>query len=198
MACGENMDVALFGEVLKRFVPLSAHDVSEILEHQAVSGRRFGEIALLLGLCRPQDVWQAWSAQLAGRPTPVDLDRVGVDTQALARLDRSLAHEFSAIPIRDLPNGIVIAVSEPALARAVEQLPRYLPKPAQFVPAEPSQIEAALRRHYPVGRSLDVNPRALPRDPAWTGPGPAQSAGASIESSPPSFAAGRTLHGSPN
>lgn len=36
----------LFGEWLGRLVPLSTHDVSEILADQAATGRPFGEIAL--------------------------------------------------------------------------------------------------------------------------------------------------------
>ena len=68
----------LFGQCLGRVVPLSAHDVSEILEHQAATRRRFGEIALAWGLCRPQHVWQAWWAQLAQRGSLVFAD-IGYD-----------------------------------------------------------------------------------------------------------------------
>ncbi len=58
-----------FGELLSRFVNLSAHDVSEILEDQSSSRRRFGEIALAFGLCQPQHVWKAWWCRLSARRT---------------------------------------------------------------------------------------------------------------------------------
>ena len=46
------------GDLLKRLVPLSAHDVDEILHEQRHSQQRFGETAIAMGLCRPEHVWR--------------------------------------------------------------------------------------------------------------------------------------------
>jgi hypothetical protein len=54
----------LFGELLSRLVGLSQHDIAEVLADQAISHRRFGEIAMAFQWVRPQEVWQAWWAQL--------------------------------------------------------------------------------------------------------------------------------------
>ena len=54
---------ARIGELLSRIVPLSGHDVEEILEEQSANRRKFGEIALAWGLCRPEHVWDAWCQQ---------------------------------------------------------------------------------------------------------------------------------------
>src|SRR6187401_2835409 len=80
-----------FGELLGRFVPLSGHDVYEILEEQSSSGRRFGQIALGWGLCRPPHVWEAWSLQLGGRTPRIDLAKFGIDAQSTDHLPGATA-----------------------------------------------------------------------------------------------------------
>src|SRR3712207_9173181 len=90
----------MFGQCLSQVVQLSDHDVAEILEDQAASRRRFGEIALAWGLCQPQHVWQAWWAQLSAHTPQVDLRTLGVDAQATACLPRGLAVAFGVMPLR--------------------------------------------------------------------------------------------------
>src|SRR5439155_13147358 len=77
---------ARFGELLSRMVPLSGHDVEEILQEQNANRRRFGEIALAWGLCRPEHVWDAWAQQNADGNELVDLEQIGIDAQAAAML----------------------------------------------------------------------------------------------------------------
>jgi len=137
-----------FGEVLSKFVELSPHDVSEILEDQSSSRRRFGEIALAFGLCKPHHVWKAWWAQLSGAPERVDLEVIGIDAQCLAYIPRSLALEFSAIPIRASGSQIVVAAAEGALMRAMEELPRRLKIQMKFVTASAGQIRHAIDSYY--------------------------------------------------
>ena len=145
------MDSARFGELLGRLVPLSGHDVAEILEEQELNHRRFGQIALDWGLCRPQHVWRVWWAQLANKPDHVDLDSIGIDTQALTHLSGALAREFGVIPVRALGNQIVLAGSQKSLSHAREKLPPLLPgRQIQFVLADERQINAAIARIYPV------------------------------------------------
>jgi type IV pilus assembly protein PilB len=143
------MSSARFGELLGRFVPLSGQDVSEILEDQAISHRRFGQIALSLGLCRPEHLWRAWGAQLAYSPERVDLKSIGIDTQALTFLAVSVARDYGVIPVRSLPDLLILAASEVTLARAAEHLPGLLNKKIQFVLADAEQIEVAIRDGYP-------------------------------------------------
>jgi hypothetical protein len=140
---------ARFGELLGRFVPLSPHDVSEILVDQSSSRRRFGEIALAFGLCKPQHVWRAWWAQLSGAPERVDLDAIGVDVQCLSYLPRALAIEYSAVPLRASGSQVVIAAAEGSLMRAMEELPRRVQVQLKFVLADPAQIRSAISNYYP-------------------------------------------------
>lgn len=142
---------APFGELLGRFVPLSSHDVAEILQEQSVSRHRFGEIALRWGLCRPDHIWRAWGVQLAQQPQQVDLAAIGIDTQAVAHLDAKLARAFHAIPVRALDDQLIVATTESGLPRALEHLPLLLNRQVQFVVADDAQIDAAIREYYSEG-----------------------------------------------
>jgi type IV pilus assembly protein PilB len=137
-----------FGELLGRLVSLSAHDVEEILEEQRYNGRRFGEIALAWGLCTPSDVWHAWSDQLGDRVQFVELDSVGVDTQALAYLPGELAERYEVIPLRTVGNRLVLATSEASLPRAQAELADQVKMDVRFVVVDPGQLRRAIESHY--------------------------------------------------
>lgn len=140
---------ALFGELLGRFIHLSRHDVAEILEDQATSHRRFGEIALSMGLCQPQDIWKAWWEQISEVPERVDLESVGIDGQALCRLPRALAAEYGVIPLRMFGNQMVLAAGDGALERAARDLPRATGMQLKFVLADARDIREAIAHCYP-------------------------------------------------
>ena len=138
------------GELLGEIVPLSGHDVEEILNEQHTTNRRFGEIALSWGLCQPEHVWSAWCRQVenASRNETVDLDRVGIDAQAVALLPGESAHVFRAIPIRTSDAEVVVASDAPLSERAREELGRLLKKHVKFVMATKQQIDAAIEVYY--------------------------------------------------
>ena len=140
----------LFGECLGKVVRLTPHDVSEIMEHQAATRRKFGEIALAWGLCRPQHVWQAWWNQLSREIKRIDLTEIGVDSQAVAHVPRELAVQFRAIPLRSYRDQLVVATCDQGIARARAELPALLPaKQLQFVLTKPEQLDLAIAAYYP-------------------------------------------------
>jgi hypothetical protein len=143
------MSATRFGELLGRYVPLSRQDVAEILEEQAVSHRRFGQIAMSWGLCEPEHVCRAWCEQLAHNRETVDLKAVGLDTQAISQMTGTLAREFGVIPIRSLSDRLILAATPATLDRAAERLPGLIKKQVQFVLADAAQIAAAIEQSYP-------------------------------------------------
>src|SRR4051812_748627 len=98
------------GQLLSTLVPMSDQDVEEILEEQNLSRRRFGEIAVEWGLCEPGHVWKAWARQDDNPLMRVDLEKIGVDAQAISELSRDDALKFGAIPIRTFEELLVVAV----------------------------------------------------------------------------------------
>ena len=134
------------GELLGNMVPITEHDVEEILQEQVISHRKFGEIAVALGLCNPSHVWQAWALQPSAEPPRVDLNELGVDAQAIGCLPREVAAEHCAIPIRVFDNLIVLAVSDPA-ARAVLQ-DNLISFQVAIVLADEDQIRQSIGMYY--------------------------------------------------
>jgi type IV pilus assembly protein PilB len=140
---------ARIGELLSRMVPLSGHDVEEILQEQASNRRRFGEIALSWGLCRPEHVWDAWVQQSADGTENVDLDKIGVDTQAAALLPADVARQYGMIPVRAANDAVLIATSDAAPERASEALAQLLHRRIKFVRADREQLHRVLEMYYP-------------------------------------------------
>ncbi|HEY0009115.1 MAG TPA: hypothetical protein VGB55_10365, partial [Tepidisphaeraceae bacterium] len=59
------------GQILSRSVPLTEHDLEEILQEQKVTRQRFGDAALALGMVQPKHVWDAWMQQLHTADTTI-------------------------------------------------------------------------------------------------------------------------------
>jgi type IV pilus assembly protein PilB len=145
---GEIMQRQRIGELLKRLVPLSAHDVDEILNEQRGNRLRFGETAISMGLCQPEHVWRAWSSQGSDEVQRVDLDAVGVDAQATHLIPREIALKFGAIPVRVAGELLVVATSDLCFEEAVVGLPPLLNLKLKFVLAPQEQIQLALAAYY--------------------------------------------------
>jgi hypothetical protein len=138
------------GELLSQLVELSGHDVEEILHEQQATQRRFGEIALSWGLCQPEHVWSAWCRQVGegSARDHVDLDRDGIDAQAVALLHAEVARALRVIPIRADGREVVLA-SEAVLGERVrEELKGLLKRNVKFVLAARNQIDAAIDAYY--------------------------------------------------
>ena len=139
------------GELLREIVDLSGHDVEEILHEQHANNRRFGEIALSWGLCQPEHVWTAWCRQVEDGADceTIDLDREGIDAQAVTLLPTDWARAFRTVPVRVSETEIVVASDAPLSERAREELTRLLNKHVKFVIAPKKQIDAAIEVYYP-------------------------------------------------
>lgn len=138
------------GDLLRRMVPLSWHDVDEILQEQRISSRRFGETAIAMGLCRPEHVWRAWCGQNPDKIESVDLDQIGVDAQAVALIPRDIAMRLNVIPIRVAGDLLVVATSDQNTSDAATALATIVVKQKiRFVIAPAEQIKIALMAYYP-------------------------------------------------
>jgi hypothetical protein len=142
------MSQARFGEFLGRLVHLSRHDVDEILEEQSSTKHRFGEIAWSWGLCAPEHVWQAWCDQLLSQVQKVDLEKLGVDSQAAAMIPGDLARRLSIIPIRCLGQQLIVAVPDHNTEQITAELRMFTDKSLRLVAADLSQIQCAIAVYY--------------------------------------------------
>jgi hypothetical protein len=138
-----------FGELLSRMVPISGHDVEEILSEQNSNRRKFGDIALSWGLCKPEHVWDAWVQQSADGREVVDLEKVGVDAQAAALLNGEIARKLGVLPMRAANDAVLVATSESFHEQTGEALAELLHRRIKFVRADHQQLERMLDLYYP-------------------------------------------------
>jgi hypothetical protein len=137
------------GELLSRIVPISNHDVEEILQEQAGTHRKFGEIALAWGLCQPEHVWNAWCRQLALGVERVDLKQVGVDSQAAGMLAPQAARELCVLPVRLAGDVLIVATALEDTTLIEAELAKWLPVRVMFVRVDGAQLLEMIDMYYP-------------------------------------------------
>ena len=139
------------GQLLEQMGKLSRHDIDEILEEQSSIGAKktFGQIALTFGLCQPEHIWKAWADQLTDGFERVDLQSIGIDAQAVARLPHDLAARFCALPMRMVEDEVIIAISDPSHMALFDDLQDVLKARPRFVLADAEQIRQMIARYYP-------------------------------------------------
>ena len=141
---------ARIGELLSRIVPLSGHDVEEILQEQSSNRRKFGEIALSWGLCQPEHVWDAWCQQGDQEQQAIDLERVGVDARAVAMLAPDVARKLGVLPVRCSADVALIAIAEAPAEGIVQELATMLHRQIKFLRVDRSELDALIHRYYPL------------------------------------------------
>lgn len=143
--------MARIGDILRRSVSLSAHDVEEILQEQKASRKPFGEAALALGLVSSDAVWNAWLEQL--RTTTIDLARQPIDPMAVGLLPQDLARTYGVVPLRLRGNVLVIAAAEVPNEATLRQIEMRCRVRLVLAIATASSVTAALADLYPTAVS---------------------------------------------
>lgn len=138
----------LIGQLLTRMGKLTLIDIDEILVEQAVSRKRFGDIAMSWGLCDPEHIGEAWCNQLTEEGGQIDLDGIGIDACAASYLTAELARRLRAIPIRILGDLVVVATSRAMSNDEADQLSQDLGRPVRCVTVDEPQIDRALEVYY--------------------------------------------------
>lgn len=142
------MSRARIGELLCHMVPLTGHDVDEILQEQRVTPKRFGEVAIALGMCRPEHVWQAWATQHSDEIEGVDLELVGIDSQAITAMTADTARRLNCVPVRQVDDTLIVATGR-STAESTVSLSQALGRRVKLVVADDAQVALMLDRYYP-------------------------------------------------
>lgn len=140
------------GELLVRRGVLTAAQVDHIMSVQRHTARPFGELAEALFGVAPQDVEQAWAAQLAEITERFDPRRDRPEPAVHGLVNRRQAWQFGVLPVRmDADaDAVVMATTEAMLPRAARFLAWRLAEPVHFIVATPADLERALHEHYPL------------------------------------------------
>lgn len=137
------------GQLLSEIVPLSMHDVEDILQEQKSTRQRFGDAALSLGMVAPEHVWRAWISQLEADGVEIDLDEVGVDSQVVCDLPRNIARKYHALPVRGSGSELLIACEHRIDDAARKQIQKHLHRHAVFILARSGQVDRAINQYHP-------------------------------------------------
>jgi len=139
------------GELLSQMVPLSGHDIDEILHEQSATRKSFGDIALSMGLCRPEHIWKAWCGQLLidTDPRRIDLERFGIDSQAVGCIPHETARRLNIIPVRVLGDFLIIAAADKSMIDVADSLTELTGKQVRFVLTDGAAIQRAIATYYP-------------------------------------------------
>ena len=143
------MQRAPIGQVLSRMGKLSSIDIDEILEQQAVSHQRFGEIAVSWGLCEPVDLCEAWCVQFSEGVEAADLACGAIDARLVLSLPARLARQLHIVPLVSIADQMVVAAAQPVDGDQWMALLEATGMDVRFVLAEPQAIAAALDVYYP-------------------------------------------------
>ncbi|MBN1342254.1 MAG: hypothetical protein JXQ73_06220 [Phycisphaerae bacterium] len=141
-------NVPKIGQILREMGILTDGDVAEILEQQERTGRRFGQIALAWGLATPEQIWTAWSKQLAEHEQRVDVDEVGIDTRAVERVSSVVARFYHVLPLRLWGDNLVVAVPDNGDHGSLDDLPILLDCQVHSCLCDAQQVDEYLDRVY--------------------------------------------------
>jgi hypothetical protein len=89
-------------------------------------------------------VWQAWCDQLLEQVQKVDLEKLGVDSQAAAMIPSDVARRLNAIPIRCMGRVLIIAVADHNTDFISSELRKATDMSLRFVVADAQQLQFAL------------------------------------------------------
>jgi hypothetical protein len=116
----------------------------------------FTGLAQVLVTERPPEVEQqryggpdAWTIQYRGHTRSVDLNKIGIDAQAVECMPAEVAMAFDMIPLRSVGSKLLAAVPRNSDLPA-DEVGRLLGKELQLVWADATEIRAAIELHYGV------------------------------------------------
>ncbi len=107
--------------------------------------RRLGEILVDLGWVTSRDV--AWALSRQYEMEFVDLGRERIDEELARLLPAPLARRYQALPVRLLPEGVVlVAIADPTDVGACDRLRASIPLPIRLGVADRIELELAIAR----------------------------------------------------
>ncbi|HZR15532.1 MAG TPA: GspE/PulE family protein [Acidimicrobiia bacterium] len=145
------------GDLLVEQELVSQAELMEGLLEQSASGGRLGSVLVKLGMLDERDLARVLSEQ-QGLPL-VDLRQDVPEASALERLPESVARSMHAIPIRETPDGLLIAVADSEEHDAYRVLSQAVGGPVVLVIAPPSDIARAIDGSYRALAGVDEQVR---------------------------------------
>ncbi|MDR0853378.1 MAG: Flp pilus assembly complex ATPase component TadA [Clostridiales Family XIII bacterium] len=134
------------GELLKEYGYLDDESLQKALIYQKQNNIRLGQAVIALGFVTEREVLEALSHKL-GLPL-IKLDTARVETQAVAKLPRSVAEKYTAITISEDDGHLNLVINDPLDLYAIEEIQRITQMPATIIIGEKGDIQKAISHYY--------------------------------------------------
>ncbi|MCG0274960.1 MAG: Flp pilus assembly complex ATPase component TadA [Thermosediminibacteraceae bacterium] len=141
-----------FGEILLEQNIISKSQLERALDLQKKTGKLIGEILVDMGLIDENMVMEILEFQL-GVPH-VDLNAYDIDPEVIKFLPESLARKYSAFPVRQKGNTLIVAFNDPLDVFAIHDIRVITGMDIQPAIASKSQIERAIEVFYSAKDSI--------------------------------------------
>jgi len=142
----------LVGQILKAQGEVKESEIQRSLTEQRQQGGLLGQILVAMGATSAPSVTRAL-AQQAGLHS-VDLASVDLDQDALALVDKSIAHTFGVLPIELDGDTLVVALADPQNQAVLDDLSFTVGSPVRGVLADPDSLRAKVLECYGPEESL--------------------------------------------
>ncbi len=139
-----NFERKKIGEILVEIGAMAPAEVKLVLERMAVSGGRFGDVAVAEGLAGEEMLAQALARQFQFEY--VDLDGFIIDSELVASLPIGLTMRYQFVPLRREPAGLVVAISDPTDVAGLDSLEMLLDEPLILQVASRGRIARLLEK----------------------------------------------------
>ena len=136
----------LLGEILREQGKITPEQLEEALSRQRETKEILGRILYHLGTVDERDLQEAWGVQLGQEF--VDLRRMLLSSDLIARLPAELARRYSAIPVREEGGAVVVAMANPLDVRALAEIAAHIKAPVRSAIASASDLDDALDKYY--------------------------------------------------
>ena len=134
------------GDLLKEYGYLDDDQIEKALVHQKENNIRLGQSVIALGYVTEKEVLEALSHKL-GLPL-VNLETSKIDTNAVAKIPRSIAEKNCAIGFSEEGGALNLAINDPLDMYAIEEIQRISQMPVNIYIATKSDILVAISHHY--------------------------------------------------
>ena len=135
------------GEVLKEYGYITEDQLRSALEEQKKGGnRRLGQVLLDMNFVSERQVLDALGKKLGYQV--IDIDKIHVNTSAVAHLPKAIAAKYNVIPIDTVNEKLTLAMSDPLNLYAQEDIRQITGMPLDIVLCEAEKIKRAINYNY--------------------------------------------------
>ena len=134
------------GELLLERKVITKETLSKALKIQKEKGGLLGEILVVMGAVKEEDITQALTAQYGFPYLP--LSNYEIDPEILKSVPAKVCQSYCFIPVDIIGTNLTLAMSNPLDKKAVEDVENVTGCTVQIYVSTPSDIRLAIEKYY--------------------------------------------------